>query len=226
MTRILQTLLATAAVGGALASLPALATDDHDRKPDHRRGGFGFDIAGDCSRFVYDNPSGGHLGPLQIEPDALPTFGATFMQEGVIYEAGTFEQHCPDSKDCGLVPIADAASDGAPGTPLYEPEFPEAVIGKWSCWGTFVGDGINTESGAWLVSTQVYDFDPEVPGEVTLVSHGSERVDLNVPFDRAITGGTGPYRFALGQVRQTKIGVNQSECENFTFETSLFPSRH
>jgi hypothetical protein len=57
-----------------------------------------------------------------------------------------------------------------------------------------------------------------VPGAHALVSIGPERNDLNVPWDRAITGGYGKFERSGGQVQQTKIGFNQTDCENFTFD--------
>jgi hypothetical protein len=168
------------------------------------------DIVADCNRFTSEGV--GH-------PDANPAFGDFFMQEGLIYEGGTLAANCPGGNGCGLLP------DGTP-------EFPEAVIGKWTCYGSFVGDGIATPEGVWLYSTQVYEFDVEkigdnvfAPGEHALISHGPERIDLNVPFYRAITGGYGKFNRARGQVQQTKIGFNQTECENFTFDFENRPHR-
>ena len=87
-----------------------------------------------------------------------------------------------------------------------------------------------TAEGVWLYSTQVYEFDVEqiepnvfAPGEHSLVSIGPERNDLDVPWDRAITGGHGKFKHARGQVQQTKIGFNQTECENFTFDFEVRP---
>ena len=43
--------------------------------------------------------------------------------------------------------------------------------------------------------------------------------DLNVPFLRAVTGGTGPnQRIQSGQVSQTAVGANATGLFNFTFE--------
>jgi hypothetical protein len=64
------------------------------------------------------------------------------------------------------------------------------------------------------------------PGERALVSHGLERNDLNVPWDRAVTGGDGNFKRATGQVQQTKIGFNRTECESFTFDFQIHPRRH
>lgn len=160
------------------------------------------DVAADCNAFAF-------TGPLATSGEG-PGFGATFMQEGVIYPGGTFEQQCPEAKGCGL---------DADGNPEFEP------IGTWRCWGTFVAEGIDTESGVWLVSTQIYDFDDAAPGAQTLTSVGNERVDENVPFLRAITGGTGRFDHARGEVQQTKVGFNATECENFTFAFDVRPGR-
>jgi hypothetical protein len=58
-----------------------------------------------------------------------------------------------------------------------------------------------------------------------LVSHGAERNDLDVPWYRAITGGYGKFKRSVGQVQQTKIGFNQTECENFIFDFQIHPTR-
>ena len=51
-----------------------------------------------------------------------------------------------------------------------------------------------------------------------LTSDGIELIDLNVPFDRAITGGTGDRNGANGTVVQTAIGANATGLFNFSFE--------
>ena len=168
---------------------------------------FSIDVVADCNRFISTpNPDG-------------PAFGDFFMQEGLIYRPGTLAANCPGGSGCGLNP------DGTP-------QFPDAVIGKWTCWGSFVANGAATEAGVWLYSTQLYEFDVNVldqnvfePGKRALVSHGAERVDLDVPFRRAITGGYGRFRTTRGDVEQTKIGLNQTQCENFTFAFRLQPAR-
>jgi hypothetical protein len=168
------------------------------------------DIVADCNRFISEGVGHPHPGPM---------FGDYFMQEGLIYEGGTLAANCVGGDGCGLNPDGTA-------------EFPEAVIGKWTCYGSFVGNGGATVEGVWLYSTQVYEFDIEqiepnvfAPGVDALVSIGPERNDLNVPFDRAITGGYGKFEGATGQVQQTKIGFNQTECENFTFDFEIRQGR-
>jgi hypothetical protein len=113
-----------------------------------------------------------------------------------------------------------ANCEGGDGCGLDEdgtPEFPDAVIGKWTCYGSFVGNGGATAEGVWLYSTQVYEFDvdqvePNVfePGEDALVSIGAERIDLNVPWDRAITGGYGKFKHARsGSADQDRLQSNR-----------------
>lgn len=177
---------------------------------DIRNPAFTVDIAGDCNRFIAEGR--GHL-----DPELNPVFGDTFVQEGIIYQGGTFAVMCPEQMDCGL-------------TDTGEPEFPERVIGKWTCYGAFIGNGLVTTEGSWIVSTQVYDFAAEpvdndvfTPGKHGLISHGTERVDFE-PFERAVTGGFGKYRNATGQVEQVKVGFNQTTCENFTFSFKTMPA--
>ena len=186
-----------------VAEPAALATGYHGRK-------LSVDVVADCNRFT----SGG-VG----HPNANPKFGDYFMQEGFIYKAGTLAKHCAGGDGCGLNP------DGTP-------QFPEAVLGKWTCYGSFVGKGGATTRGTWLYSTQVFEFgaqqlEPNVfsPGEHTVISLGSEPTDLGVPFSRPISGGTGRFRSALGEVVQTRIGFNPTTCENFTFDFDLDTSR-
>jgi hypothetical protein len=195
----------SAAASALALALPTVAAQATEPYPT-----FSIDVVADCNRFVSEGIGHPHPGPA---------FGDFFMQEGLIYEAGTLSANCAGGDGCGLNP------DGTP-------EFPEAVIGKWTCYGSFVGNGGATAEGVWLYSTQVYEFDVEqlednvfAPGEHALISHGAERIDLGVPFDRAVTGGYGQFDRSVGQLRQTKIGFNQTECENFTFDFHITPPR-
>ena len=82
-------------------------------------------------------------------------------------------------------------------------EFPDLVQGEWICRGWFINEGAHAEKGAWVVTTQFYNFGEEL-GDATLVTDGIELAEFNVPVARAITGGTGPYNTARGE------GVNLS----------------
>ncbi len=161
--------------------------------PGKRFQNVGIDVACDANSFVFQGPS---------TPDG-PAYGASFVVQGVIYPGGTFDEHGVDS---GLL------ADG-------QPEFPDAVIGEWTCRGWFIGDGLPTKTGPFVVTTQIYDVDDEHFGTGTVVSDGKELIDLDVPFARAITGATGDYsrRFSRGQLFQTGIGVNKTGLFNFTF---------
>lgn len=129
--------------------------------------------------------------------------GTPFVVEGVIYEGGTFE--------------AEGANSGldADGTP----QFPDRVIGRWICRGWFLEAG-----GTLVATTQIYDLDPDRPGAKTLISDGLEFA-LESSFERAVTGGTGKFHRASGQVTQENIGVNDTGAGNFTFHFDLRPRR-
>jgi hypothetical protein len=153
------------------------------------------DVACDANTFVFQGPADA----------AGPDGGASFVVQGVIYQAGTFDLH---GAGRGLLP------DGTP-------EFPDRVIGRWTCQGHFVGEGFDTATGVFVVTTQLYDLDNEHPGAETLVSHGVELIDLGVPFERAVTGGTGSFRRAQGEVTQKALAVNATGLFNFTFQFDL-----
>ena len=184
-------------VAAWLFAAPLPAEDDDD--DDDGSAAAGIDVACDATSFVFQGPE---------IPGVGPDYGASFVVQGVIYPEGTFEEKGTGS---GLNP------DGTP-------EFPDLVIGTWTCRGWFIGDGFATQSGPFVATTQIYDFDLASPGANTVVSDGLELIDLNVPFLRAVTGGTGPNRhIRSGQVSQTAIGTNATGLFNFTFEFDTKP---
>ena len=154
-----------------------------------------FDVAEDPTRFVFDKS-----GPLH--DSGLPDYGNSFVTQGYIYPYGTLK---------GDDPGVDVN-----GKPLY----PDKVIGEWSCYGYTIGDGAETETGPFVVSEQIYSFGEEV-GSKTLISNGYELADLNKPFLRAITGGTGPYVGARGQVSETLLALSKYHSVTFRFEIVL-----
>jgi len=148
-----------------------------------------FDVAQDGSTFV--------LQPPLTEEEPFPTQGAVFFIQGYVYPKGTLRG--------GEVSGTDA--NGAPA-------FPDRVIGTWSCRGWItrdVGPGI---SGVEIVGTQIFDLDMDNPGSKTIVTDGidlsAEDVDLDVPFKRAITGGTGRFKVAGGEQIMINFGFNES----------------
>jgi hypothetical protein len=135
---------------------------------------------------------------LDVAEGEQPGRGTTFVTEGYLYPAGTLT--CTDGACDGVVYDAD----GVPS-----PEFPDEVIGSWTCYGTFTEDATTT-TGPLLVSTQLYDLG-DGPGADSVVTTGWELADVGVPVTRAITGGTGEHAGATGVQTQTLLGFNNAE---------------
>jgi hypothetical protein len=153
-----------------------------------------FDVAEDMTRFAFDPDHA-------YEEDGLPAHGSFFVTQGYIYPEGTL--------------------DGSNGVnPDGSPEFPELVIGSWTCYGTFIGEGAHASSGAMVLTTQIYNFGDEL-GDQMIVSDGYELADVGVPIQRAITGGTDEYDDARGEVTQRFLGFNASEGFNLTYELEV-----
>ncbi|HEX5165674.1 MAG TPA: hypothetical protein VFV93_09785 [Thermomicrobiales bacterium] len=142
-----------------------------------------FDISEDMTRFSFDADT--------THEDGLPARGSAFITQGYLYPAGTL------NGSNGVLP------DGSP-------EFPELVLGEWTCYGYYVGDGAHTTTGAMVITTQVFNIGDGIGGE-TIVTSGYEVADLNVAVARAITGGTGTYRNARGETSQQMLGLNATE---------------
>jgi hypothetical protein len=176
-----MSLLALAAV---LAVPAARAAWDQRGKADT----LAFDVAEDMTRFVFDKDV--------VLENGLPAFGSAFITQGYLYPAGTLS--CPEGQKCSGV-----NADGSP-------QFPDKVIGEWTCRGYFVGQGAATTSGPMVITTQLYNFGDEL-GDQTLVMEGYELADIGVAIERAITGGTGKYKDARGQGEQTMLGFNATE---------------
>jgi hypothetical protein len=180
-------------IGGYAAATTAAANQAGENASPAQVKTVKFDVAEDATRFVFDEKP--------VDEDGLPAYGNSFVTQGYIYPYGTL--------------------DGSNGVkPNGEPQFPKKVIGEWTCRGWFVGEGASTESGPWVSTTQLYDLGDK-PGEVTLVTDGSEIADVGVPSKRAITGGTGPYREAAGEGSQKLLGFNESEGVNLRFELKV-----
>lgn len=145
-----------------------------------------FDIAEDGTRFVFDEE--------HLFEDGLPAYGNVFTTQGYIYPAGTLT--CVEGGCDGVL------EDGSP-------EFPDKVLGEWTCWGTHVGDGARTVTGPWVITTQQFDLGRTV-GSRTVVTSGYELVDLDEAIQRAIVGGTGRYSTANGRQIQKLLGFNPS----------------
>ena len=154
---------------------------------------FTVEIAENGTRFTPDE------APV-FEEDGMPAFGSAFITQGYIYPEGTLT--CDDEGNCnGVLPDGGA-------------EFPDLVLGQWTCWGYHVGNGAHTETGPIVATTQLYSFGDE-PGAETLTTIGYELVDFNTPFKRAITGGTGTFRNVGGEQGQELLGLNNADRETF-----------
>lgn len=130
-----------------------------------------------------------------FEEDGLPAYGGEFITQGYLYPPGTLT--CDDEGICNGV-----LEDGSP-------EFPDAVLGEWTCWGYHVGDGAHTLTGPMVVTNQIFSFGA-VPGVETITSTGYELADFSVPVARAITGGTGAYSMADGEQVQESLGFDMA----------------
>lgn len=152
-----------------------------------------FDVAENATRFVFDEaPVHEDLNPPQ------PAYGNPFITEGYIYPLNTL------NSNNGVNP------DGSPA-------FPDKVIGRWTCRGWFVGDGMKTVTGPPVITTQLYDLGDQH----TLISEGYEIADVNVEVLRGITGGTGPFMFARGQAAQTLLGFNAAGGVDLRFKIQV-----
>jgi hypothetical protein len=153
-----------------------------------------FDIAEDGTRLVWaDQP---------VFTDRHTAYGAPFLTQGYIYPTGV------------LSAVADGVNaDGSP-------EFPEHVVGEWTCYGWYVGGGSRATTGPWILATQIFQFG-NAWGAVTLVSEGYGAIANGNVVARAITGGTGPFATARGEMRATPLGINETSGSNARYEVRL-----
>lgn len=141
-----------------------------------------FDVAEDPTRFVF--------APTPVDADGLPAYGNSFITQGYLYPEGTL-----DGSD-GVLP------DGSP-------QFPDKVLGEWTCWGSHVGEGAKTQTGPIVVTTQLFQLG-EGAGNRTVATQGYELVDVGVAVKRAITGGTGRFKSAEGEQVQRLLGLGST----------------
>ncbi len=152
-----------------------------------------FDIAEDGKRFIWDKP---------VFDDGLPAHGSTYISQGYIYPEGTLSDE-----------VDGVNADGSP-------EFPDQVLGQWSCYGWYIGDGAHATEGPWVLSTQLYQFG-KAWGEATLTSEGYVLSQTGGTVRRAVTGGTGPFAGARGDLADTNLGFNETEGGNARYAVML-----
>ena len=152
-----------------------------------------FEVAEDGNRFAFDES--------RVYSDGMPAHGSGFVTQGYIYPDGTL------NGSNGVL------ADGSP-------EFPDKVIGEWTCYGYMIGKAGHATTGAWVVSTQIYQFSGEYDG-ATVVTNGFEIADLNVPVSRAVTGGTGAFNGASGEQTQSLLGFTEQMGVNLSVGLDL-----
>ena len=192
----------SAAAGYPIATQPSGESRvDADYRHRWNRQFLHFDVAESGPKFVFDE------APL-LE-SGLPAYGNSFVTQGYIYPYGTLDGH------------NGVNADGSP-------EFPDQVIGEWTCRGFFIGNGAETDTGPWVITTQHYDLysrygyaENKAGTRMNLVTDGYELVDIGIPGKRPITGGTGPFKRAKGEAEQTLLGHNASEGVNLRFEIAV-----
>jgi hypothetical protein len=185
MRKTITILVAIAAVFIGVGAANVSATSSTDRRVRT------VEVAETGSRFVPD--------PDLVDANGVPTRGNHFITEGYIYLEGTVT--CHDGACNGVVYDAE-------GNP--SPEFPERVIGTWTCYGAHTEDAATTTSGPLVVTTQIFDLGDRV-GDHTIVTSGFELADVGVEVTRAVVGGTGRSRNANGTQTQTLLGLNNSD---------------
>jgi hypothetical protein len=153
-----------------------------------------FDIAENPTRFVFDET------PIHAD-DKMPAYGGEFITQGYIYPEGT------------LNGTNGVLKDG-------KPEFPDKVIGEWTCRGWHIGDGGHTKTGYWVMSTQTYSLN-EANGNAIIVTDGYESPEIKKLVTRAITGGTGAYSSARGEQVQQLLGFTSFQSVNIRVELKI-----
>ena len=161
-----------------------------------------FDVAESMPKFVFDE--------APVLPSGLPAYGNPFITQGYIYPYGTLDA------------TNGVLADGSP-------EFPELVIGEWTCRGYFIGNGAETTTGPWVITTQLYDFYEDsgfVEGRQSsrsnLITEGYEIADIGIEVTRSVTGGTGRFQRSRGQARQILLGFNTGEGVNLRFKIRTY----
>lgn len=186
------TLPAQGAHPSAAFFAPMVTAEEAIAQVESEDGVLRFDVAEDGTRFVWS-------GDPELV-DGLPTGSTPYVTQGYIYPEGT---------------LTDSNGVNADGTP----EFPDKVLGQWSCWGWRLGATDHAASAPWL-STHLFNFG-DGWGEATLVSEGYSIDELDVPLERVVTGGTGQYAGATGVQLETNLGFNPSNGMNFRYQVRL-----
>lgn len=155
-----------------------------------------FDVAEDHTRIF--------MADNPLHENGMPAHGNAFVSQGYIYPAGTL--------DAGTKGVLE---DGTPA-------FPDLVMGTWTCDGYFVGEGANATTGVWVISRQTFAFED---GD-TIITQGTEIVDVGVENLRPVTGATGEYADLSGGMVQTLLGFSELMSVNVSFRMEQHASDH
>ena len=182
-TRSARAAVAALALLSVTAGGVSLAAASDGNRPGHRT--IEVDIAESGSRFAFDD------APV-FEDDGCPPTATRSSPRGT----STRQARCPQQRR----------------QPRRQPEFPDKVIGEWSCEGYFIADGAHTTEGAWVFTTQLFTFgdDPDT-GAKTIVVTGYEGSEPGQIVTGAISGGTGRYSSARGEADQELLGFNNPD---------------
>ena len=142
-----------------------------------------------------------------LDDDGWPLYGNEFITMGYLYPEGTLT--CDSDNNCNGV------------NPDGTPEFPDRVIGIWTCRGWHIADAATTSSGIVINTNQTYAFGDNPTANI-ITTEGFELADFNLEFERAVTGGTGEFSKAHGMQIQEFLGWNASigTAYSMTFELS------
>jgi hypothetical protein len=183
---------AVAAFAASAAARAGSTADEVIAQLETEEGVLRFDVAENAANFAW-------AGDPELV-DGLPAGRTAFLSQGYIYPADT------------LTDSNGVLADGSP-------EFPDMVLGQWSCWGWYMGTGRPAGNASWL-TTHLVNFG-EPWGAASLVSEGYSIDDLELALERAIVGGTGPYAGARGVQLETNLGFNASNGINVRYEYRL-----
>ena len=174
-------------------SQPAtMALDDVIAQIEAEDGVLCFDVAEDGTRFAW-------AGDPELV-DGMPAGSTPYVTQGYIYPEGT---------------LGEGNGVNADGSP----EFPDKVIGQWSCWGWHLAASGHAERAPWL-TTHLFNFG-DAYGQASRISEGYGIDEIGVALERVVSGGTGPYAGATGVQRETNLGFNSSNGMNFRYELRL-----
>jgi hypothetical protein len=130
-----------------------------------------------------------------------------FYVEGYIYPAGTLNE-------------SNGINDDGSA------EFPDLVLGLWTCTGWFIND---RGEGSLLGARTSQTFEFGEAGDDMLVSFGFEPAAPGIEVTRAVTGGTGDFFDEDGEQIQNVVGVNLSGSVNLAIsivETEVIIFKH